>query len=460
MNPALKHAILLLAACATLGVQAAPGTTRPSAGMAPPTSGPALRSPSDRAPSSRSTSRPASRPRRTFNEEFTKYSPTFLKTLSPLAEKARASIAVISINGHDIYATVVRADGYLVTKASELKAPTFDVRLSSGATLKGKIVGCAVDHDLALVQVPTTNLVPIEWADPATLKLGEIVIAPGDKPQPIGWGVLSVLKRPTSGGIMGIMFPSDPNDTSMRVESFAPVSPAQKAGMKAGDVITKIDGHEFAARYDLQEYLAVKQAGKEVIVTVKRGDAQLDFHITLMSRGATGGSARSDIQNTGGNALTLSDRRADFPAVLEHDIVLYPTQQGGPLLNLEGKAIGINIARAGRVETYATPAEVVQQLLPDLIKGKYPPTTHPVEVAQAPEPQAPGAPAAPSADASPKFDKETNQAMLDALKRRIEAKKDELARGTNMLKAMEAELQKRLALESENAPSTHPTTRP
>ena len=36
--------------------------------------------------------------------------------------------------------------------------------------------------------------------------------------------------------------------------------------------------------------------------------------------------------------------------------MLQPWLCGGPLVNLDGEAIGLNIARAGRVTTYALPA--------------------------------------------------------------------------------------------------------
>jgi serine protease Do len=43
------------------------------------------------------------------------------------------------------------------------------------------------------------------------------------------------------------------------------------------------------------------------------------------------------------------------------------------VVDLQGKAVGINIARAGRTESYAIPAEVVQGLLSDLKSGKLAP---------------------------------------------------------------------------------------
>ena len=52
-----------------------------------------------------------------------------------------------------------------------------------------------------------------------------------------------------------------------------------------------------------------------------------------------------------------------FEEAIEHDTVLEPWQCGGPLVNLDGKAIGLNIARASRFATYALPASLARQIL-------------------------------------------------------------------------------------------------
>jgi serine protease Do len=69
----------------------------------------------------------------------------------------------------------------------------------------------------------------------------------------------------------------------------------------------------------------------------------------------------------------LSVRSADFPLVLQHDTVLRPIDCGGPVCDLSGKVVGVNIARAGRVESYAIPADQITGLLPDLMSGKLAP---------------------------------------------------------------------------------------
>src|SRR5204863_2866414 len=62
----------------------------------------------------------------------------------------------------------------------------------------------------------------------------------------------------------------------------------------------------------------------------------------------------------------VSQRSQGFEQAIEHDTVLQPWLCGGPLVNLEGKAIGLNIARAGRVTTYALPAKLMKRIIKNL----------------------------------------------------------------------------------------------
>ena len=68
----------------------------------------------------------------------------------------------------------------------------------------------------------------------------------------------------------------------------------------------------------------------------------------------------------------VSRRSQGFELAIEHDTVLQPWLCGGPLVNLNGEAIGLNIARAGRVTTYALSAKLVQGILQDLINAQAP----------------------------------------------------------------------------------------
>ena len=62
----------------------------------------------------------------------------------------------------------------------------------------------------------------------------------------------------------------------------------------------------------------------------------------------------------------LSDNRKDFPNALQHDLTLRPNECGGPLIDLDGKLVGVNIARGGRVKSYAIPTADLKDVISKL----------------------------------------------------------------------------------------------
>ena len=121
-------------------------------------------------------------------------------------------------------------------------------------------------------------------------------------------------------------------------------------------------------------------------MTLLRDGEQVTLSATIGYRSSRG--PRGDLQNNLGTKL--SERAVDFPAVLQHDSVLDADEMGGPLVDLQGDVVGINIARAGRVETYALPAQVILGVLPELMSGKLPTATAPAtDEGGKPAPQAP-----------------------------------------------------------------------
>ena len=59
----------------------------------------------------------------------------------------------------------------------------------------------------------------------------------------------------------------------------------------------------------------------------------------------------------------LSQRRSGFPSAIQHDSLLRPEDCGGPIMDIDGRIVGLNIARAGRVASYALPSTVVKKHL-------------------------------------------------------------------------------------------------
>ena len=67
----------------------------------------------------------------------------------------------------------------------------------------------------------------------------------------------------------------------------------------------------------------------------------------------------------------MSEKRSNFPNALQHDLTLNPNECGGPLVDLDGTVVGVNIARGGRVKSYAIPAGDLKDLLSNLELGRF-----------------------------------------------------------------------------------------
>lgn len=129
-----------------------------------------------------------------------------------------------------------------------------------------------------------------------------------------------------------------------------------------------MDGTPVTALDAVSPILSRKKVGERVTLKVKRKDKRLSYTITLGSRRqALGGNTPEDSNDliSGG----FSKRRDDFPMVLQHDTPSRYTLMGGPLLNLKGELIGMNIARVNRAENYALPISVVQKSVQNILKN-------------------------------------------------------------------------------------------
>lgn len=70
----------------------------------------------------------------------------------------------------------------------------------------------------------------------------------------------------------------------VRFADIRPGSPAAKAGLKAGDILTEFDGKPIQNLYDFTYALRAKKAGQEVLVKVLRGDQTIVAKVLLTER--------------------------------------------------------------------------------------------------------------------------------------------------------------------------------
>jgi len=314
-------------------------------------------------------------------------SPAVLKAFKSVVAKPSESTVRVLHDGREVgLGTIVAPDGWIVTKASLLSPSKVSVRLKNGKTFDAKLTGLEDKHDLAMLKIDAKGLSPIQWVSNATTPEpeeppapGDFVASPGIGDLPVAIGVVSVASRKPSPGELRLMSP-DPNagflgvfiengkgGPSVKVQ---PKGPAEKGGLKNFDIILTVNGAPVADSEALMSTIQKYKPSDVLTMNVKRGEEKVTLKVTLGRRPASMFD-RSDKMNQMGSEL--SKRRGGFPVILQHDTVIKPGDCGGPLVNLDGKAIGINIARAGRTESYAIPAEAVLSLMSDLKSGKLAP---------------------------------------------------------------------------------------
>jgi S1-C subfamily serine protease len=91
-------------------------------------------------------------------------------------------------------------------------------------------------------------------------------------------------KKSTEGerGFLGIQFGT--MEGQAQISGFAEGSPAEKAGLKEGDVIVKVQDKTIKEVNDLMEVMQKTKPGDKLSVTVKRDDKEKTFTVTLGTR--------------------------------------------------------------------------------------------------------------------------------------------------------------------------------
>lgn len=324
----------------------------------------------------------------------------------PVVESARqATVMIRSDNKRIGWGGVVGPDGWVLTKASLLfdgPSDSLTCRLADDRELDARVVGIDREFDLAMLKVEASGLPTLELAekvatrsdhrrgellvsvDPSTTKSGPAdgaapTLSPGDwvatvgtGENPVAIGVVSVLPRQIQRrpGLLGVQIGN--GEGGVLVTGVAPNTGAARAGIERDDLIRSVNGVDVASPRELRDAIMAKSPGEPVVVVVMRSGESGPEELSLTAI-LTGHVAhdRSHYQNQLGGEL--SKRRAGFTSVLQHDTVLEPRDCGGPLVDLDGRVIGFNIARAGRTESYALPADVVRGRLFDLMSGSLAP---------------------------------------------------------------------------------------
>ncbi len=326
------------------------------------------------APAQRSNQPERRNPMR-FDRAYGREQASIKKAFNPLvADAARSTHKVISGGAHTALATAVHTDGWLLSKASELDPDKkLEVEFSGGLRLAATVTDRLDAYDLALLKVDATGLKPVTWTDSPVPAPGSFLAAPGPGEGVAAVGVASVGLRnryQPPRGYMGVHLRWK-EDGPAAIERVFEGGAADDAGLKTDDIILSVDGVAVTSRDALVGEISRRRPGQEIALKVQRGEEEIEIRLTLMDRResmARFGQEHDPMVLMSGR---LSRHRHSFFNVFQHDLVLAPEECGGPLVDLDGQIVGLDIARSGRVESLAIPAADIKSLLAGVTTGKF-----------------------------------------------------------------------------------------
>jgi S1-C subfamily serine protease len=114
-----------------------------------------------------------------------------------------------------------------------------------------------------------------------TVTLGERPDAPAPPPPPRA--PAEPPKPESRPGRLGIS-PGDATGKGMAIDSVSPDTPAAKAGIKAGDVLVKLDETPIWKESDLENFMKKARAGQKVDITILRAGEEKKYSVVLAER--------------------------------------------------------------------------------------------------------------------------------------------------------------------------------
>ncbi len=268
------------------------------------------------------------------------------------------------------YGIVVSEDGGVLAKWSDVKSiKDLKVRIGDKVHEPVTLVAGDANWDVCLLKLDATGLKTVVFAENSQLEQGSWVIANGatsrSERRPM-IGIISAQSReiPAEGGaVLGVEIIEEKN--AIIAGKVPEISGAYQAGLRDNDQIVMLDDKPMKKREDLVDFMKERKVGEKISVTYKRNDKTNQVVVELQGRADTFGKEMTRNDQMSGD---VSQRRSGFPRVLQHDIWGNSKTVGGPLLDLEGKCVGMNIARANRAESFAIPLEELREISQRLLK--------------------------------------------------------------------------------------------
>jgi len=185
---------------------------------------------------------------------------------------------------------------------------------------------------------------------------GQIVFSATGPTDVSAAGIISRERHKEPGGTARFGATMMADGERIRIAELSPNGCAVMAGLLVGDELLRVDGRIVTSLTAVGNLLKVWRPGDWTSLDVKRGEMEFRVHAQLQH---DPGQKFEKAEFLDGRSGRVSQRRDGFHAALQHDIAIDPAACGGPLFDVEGRLIAVNIARRGRESTLAIPIEVV-----------------------------------------------------------------------------------------------------
>jgi len=320
-----------------------------------------------------------------------------------LAAAAQSTVRVWSGKKRLAYGTVIGDGRQVLTKWSEVAnaASSLVVDGPNREAHDAKITGVYEEEDLAILEINGEALKPIAWSNEKPA-LGAFLVAPQPDGRSAAFGVVSVLERnlrETDLAFLGIVSDLEHKGPGVRVSEVQPNTGAAAAGLKEGDIVLMVKERPISGLMELKSALTGTKPGETVPLRVRTNGGEKTISVTLSKRPELPKIYNPRLEQMERMGGKISRVRDSFTQVLQSDMRPSPDQIGGPVVDLEGRVIGITVARADRTRSFIMPSAAVVKMLantpkdPSIAKVREPEKQ---VIARAPKSDAPQLPKAPS----------------------------------------------------------------
>ena len=284
-----------------------------------------------------------------------------------LATAAQSTVRVWSGKKRLAYGTVIGDGRQVLTKWSEVAnaASSLVVDGPNREAHDAKIIGVYEEEDLAILEINGEALRPIAWSNEKPA-LGAFLVAPQPDGRSAAFGVVSVLERnlrETDLAFLGIGSDMEHKGPGVKVSEVQPNTGAAAAGLKQGDIVLMVKERPISGLMELKSALTGTQPGETVPLRVRTNGGEKTISVTLSKRPELPKIYNPRLEQMERMGGKISRVRDSFTQVLQSDMRPSPDQIGGPVVDLEGRVIGITVARADRTRSFIMPSAAVVKML-------------------------------------------------------------------------------------------------